>query len=95
MKKSSVEVLAGQIWESQIMGIQFVVLDVGPNNVIAKTKNLAGGNKEILVHLGRFASGELVLKGCQRGRRAEYSTEIRAAAGKMQKTGRVAKEFTL
>lgn len=94
MKKSSVEVKEGQIWASSL-GVEFVILDVGPNNAIARTRNLAGGNKEILVHMARFASGELTCKGNQRGRRAEYSAEIRTAAGRMQKTGRAPKEYTL
>lgn len=94
MKKSSVEIKEGQIWATP-MGVEFVILDVGPNNVIARTRTLAGKNKDVLVHLSRFASGELKFKGNQRGRRAEYSTEIRTAAGRMQKTGRAPKEYTL
>jgi hypothetical protein len=70
------------------MGVEFVVLDVGPNNVIARTRTLAGKNRDVLVHLSRFASGELKFRCKQRGRLADYSTEIRMAAGRMQKTGR-------
>jgi len=94
MKKSSVEVKEGQIW-STLLKVEFVILHVEPNHVVAKTRNLASGNKEILVHMAKFSSGELVFKGNQRGKRAAIYTATMGASANMLKTGRAPKEFTL